>query len=146
MMDDFLHILLAITIFGFKWEIILGSILPDALYYFAFIKNNLKLTGLRETRLFIWGMRLHSVFLLPVILMSTYIITKNSFFLYLFEAVCLHLLVDMLTHKYHGPRFLWPIIDEFFPRGLVQWHDKKALVIMYCIVVPLFLLKLCLFQ
>ena len=140
-MDGILHIIYAVAFFGLRWGVVLGSILPDVLYYVATIKAKLNIRIARQSRIFRIGERMHSIFVLPLIFLTVYCILKVEAILYLVASIYLHLLLDMITHKDSGPRFLWPLLDRYYPRGLGQWEDLKVSCTAYMIGVALLVMR-----
>jgi len=141
-MDSFLHILLAIPILGFYYEVLIGAILPDALYLIAGVIYRFDVNKIKKSRIFIWGERMHSLLLLPIILTVVYITWHDIRVLLLLASVYLHILTDILTHRDFGPRFLWPLVDTYYPRGIIQWEDRKSLVALYFIVFCILFVRL----
>ena len=134
-MDIIAHFLLTIIIFGWDPFAIIGGILPDILYLLAFIKT--KGREFKTTKLFVYGERMHSFFLLPLMGMAIYGILRLSSAIIFTLSVSLHILLDVLTHKTKGPRFLWPLKDYYSPKGLVDW-SKIPVMITYYLLIAIF--------
>ena len=134
-MDSAAHLILTILIFGWDPYAIMGCLLPDTLYWVAFIRTKGK--GYRGSSIFSWGERLHSLFILPILGLLLYLMSYNSSFLIFTEAVFLHLITDLITHRTEGPRFFWPILDEYYPRGLVDWCKPAVIISYYLLLLTL---------
>jgi len=130
-MDLLLHVLWGIMILGIDVYVILGSILPDSLYLISVIEVKFKLEKLKNSKLFIWGERIHSFFFIPIILILLYVFIGAYVLIKIVVAYYLHLLFDIFTHRDFGPRFCWPFIDSYFPRGVIQWENTGTIFILY---------------
>ncbi len=133
-MDGIAHILLGIALIGPRWEVVFGSLLPDALYLLSIIKYRFDLDKSRNSRIFIYGERIHSFIFWSIILLPIYVLTGSVEVFYFGASIYLHLLADLVTHRDFGPRFFWPLIDDYFPRGLVQWENKYVFVSIWVII------------
>ena len=128
-----------IAVFGFRWEIIVGSVLPDILYVLAIMRAHLDIRRAKNSGLYVLGERMHSFLILPPIFTIIYLLVRVQGFMLLAESVLLHLVLDVITHRDHGPRFLWPLTDRYYPRGLGQWSDKRIMLLTYICGVMLLL-------
>ena len=128
-MDCFLHIVYGVALLGFRWEVVLGSILPDFFYFVAGVEKKLNLEKIRRAKIYLMGEKAHSLFLFPSVLLLAYFITGAQSALYLVGSVYLHLFLDILTHREHGPKFLWPLSNKHIPKGLIQWEDWRAIIV-----------------
>ena len=139
-MDFMAHLILTILIFGWDLTAIIGGTLPDFLYLIAFLYARDK--NCKKTKIFIWGERLHSFFIIPPLGFLLYLISQNYSFITFTNAVLLHLICDVITHRTEGPRFLWPFFDKYYPHGLVDWNKPKVMISYYAILSILVLFKI----
>lgn len=140
-LDIILHLIFALIFLGAKPEIFIGSVFPDAMYFVAFIRTGGSIEDTKKSQIFAWGKRLHSLIIyiplmIPALIFS---LTCMANFLY---ALYLHLILDIFTHKTHGPKFLWPITDKYMPRGLVDWEEIDKSALLYVIAFILFIIRM----
>lgn len=142
-MDLIAHILFSILLFDFNSYVIIGAVLPDIPYVISYIsrKGGLEKTFKQKNMLFIAGERFHSLLIAPSIIITLYIITLNNNFIYILAGLYSHLFLDVLVHKDDGPRFMYPILDHHYPRGILQWGDLNATVGIYLTLLVAFLIK-----
>lgn len=143
-MDPIFHFLFNYLLFN-NTLIAIGGIFPDLLYILNILYITISLTTEKFTKniqislvnhvknsytqknddftvLWIWGERLHSIFILPLIFLFLSLFTE--IFLNFAIGIVLHIIVDFFSHKEHGPRFFWPIKDEYIRLGFFQWRTN----------------------
>ena len=98
-----------------------------------YIKSSYKQKNDQFAPIWVLGERLHSFFIIPI---AFYLLSFiNQLFLSLAVGFTLHIVVDVFSHKEHGPRFFWPFKDEYIRLGFFQWRtDKRVYVTLWLIV------------
>jgi len=138
-LDIVFHVLVGVIFIGFYWDVLIGSVLPDTLYFIAGAVYGLDRDKARNSKIFAWGERFHSILIIPLLLLITAPITKNGPLFRMLLAGTLHIITDIITHSKKGPRFLWPIKDTYWPRGLAQWEEIKTFIVAYTILAIVYL-------
>ncbi len=83
---------------------------------------------------------MHSFIIASAALLLSYIF-DIKFLEQALVAYILHLILDLITHKDYGPRFLWPISDKYTLRGVIQWDKKISIIIIYTLTAVIVLAK-----
>ncbi|MGQ4894407.1 MAG: metal-dependent hydrolase [Candidatus Njordarchaeia archaeon] len=131
-MDTLAHLIVTFFIFGWDPCAIIGGVLPDIFYGISMLKSGLKLC--RDDPIFVIGERLHSFFVIPTLGSIIFLFTQSPCFAIFTEAIIVHLIIDVFTHKSFGPRFLWPFLDKYAPSGAIDWFNWKIIIAYYVIL------------
>ncbi|MHA1665619.1 MAG: metal-dependent hydrolase [Candidatus Njordarchaeales archaeon] len=139
-MDTLAHLIVTILIFGWDPYAIIGGVLPDIFYGISMLKSGFKLR--RDDLIFVIGERLHSFFVIPTLGSITFLLTQDSRFAIFTEAIIVHIIIDVFTHKNIGPRFLWPLLDRYAPSGAIDWFNWKIIIVYYVILATTAIIRL----
>ncbi|MFW9996602.1 MAG: hypothetical protein ACFFD4_31450 [Candidatus Odinarchaeota archaeon] len=80
-----------------------------------------------------WGERMHSFFILPLVLLLAGLF--NAVFILLLIGTILHISFDIISHKTYGPRYFWPLKDDPISMGIIQWEEHLSLTVFSWILV-----------